>query len=328
MPYPLKLIPFQPLDGADNCYGQLNEIIGDHPFKEAGHKGLTLPQPFAVPTHFAQCGNYKDFHWPTLAELNDPFPWLDDKESQIVFDLDNNHVIQDQVLYTGLPPSPAAYQLPSIPPISSLVESIIKSPDKLFFIAHSYNHPTTCEWCLIHVAFEDSTTLSPSCLQDGRFLVEFFTLHHNYIRYNATNQRFWLQYHNSGNIATPTPYTATHLIRPSNMSEAHVKHHGLVPFHRWINLTHSDTFIHGPFDFAIVEARKTCNRISQIDWDILSKNQPLYSNTPPRFDLPSYSIHVDWNFHVAHLNTSCIQLLMAVVADNTNGESTDDKRSR
>jgi hypothetical protein len=187
-PYPLKLIPFQPLDGADNCYGQLNKIISDHPFKEAGLKGFNPPQPFAIPTHFAQCGDFKDFHWPTLAELNNPFSWLNDKESRIIFDSDNNHVVQDQVLYTGPPPSPAAYQTPPIPPISSLVASIIKSSDKLFFIAHSYNDPTMRKWRLSHIAFDDSTTLSPSRLQDGRFLVEFFTLHHDDIRYGTTPQ--------------------------------------------------------------------------------------------------------------------------------------------
>jgi hypothetical protein len=173
---------------------------------------------------------------------------------------------------------------------------------------------------------EASTTLSPSCLQDGRFLVEFFTLHHDDIRYNAINQHFWLQYHAASNIATPTPYAATHLIRPSDTSEAHAKHHGLVSFRRWINLTHSNTFIHGPFKFAVVQARKTRNCISQADWDILSKNQPLYVNPPPCFNLPSYSIHVNQNFHVTHLNTSCTQLLMAAAADNTHGKSPNDKR--
>jgi hypothetical protein len=211
-PYPLKLIPFQPLDGADNCYGQLNKIIGDHPFKEAGLKGFYPPQPFAIPTHFAQHGDFKDFYWPTLAKLNDLFPWLDDDKSRIIFNSGKDHVVQDQVLYTGPPPSPVAYQTPRIPPISSLVASIIKSSDKLFFVARSYNDPMTCKWRLIRVAFDDSTTLSPSCLQDGRFLMEFFTLHHDDIWYNATNQHFWLQYHKSGNIATPTPYAATHLI--------------------------------------------------------------------------------------------------------------------
>jgi hypothetical protein len=326
LPYPLELIPFQPLDGANNRYGQLNKIIGDHPFKEAVLEGFDPPQPFAAPTHSAQCGDYKDFHWPTLAELNDPFPWLDDKECRQALKSDDDHVIQDLVLYTGLPPTPAAYQPPRIPPTSLLVASIIKSSEKLFFIAHSYNHPMTREWHLIRVAFKASTTLSPSCLQDRRFLVEFFTLHHVDIWYNAINQCFWLQYHAASDIATPTPYATTHLIRPSNTSKTYAKHHGLVPFRRWINVTHSDTFIHGPFDFADVQARKTRDRISQANWDILSKNQPLYVNSPPRFDHPSYSIHVDQNFHVAHLNTSCTQLLMAAAADNTHGESLDDKR--
>jgi hypothetical protein len=124
-PYPLKMIPFQPLDSADNCYSQLHKIIGPSPFKEAGLKGLDPPQPFAIPSHFAQHGNLKDFHWPTLAELNDPFPWLDDKECQLTLEADDDHVIQDHVLYTGPPPSPAAYQPRCIPPISSLVASII-----------------------------------------------------------------------------------------------------------------------------------------------------------------------------------------------------------
>jgi hypothetical protein len=35
-PYPLELIPFQPLDGLDNRYGQLHKPITAHPFKEAG----------------------------------------------------------------------------------------------------------------------------------------------------------------------------------------------------------------------------------------------------------------------------------------------------
>jgi hypothetical protein len=114
-------------------------------FKEAGLKGFDPPQSFAIPSHFAQHSNFKDFHWPTLAKLNDLFPWLDDEESWLALEVDDNHVIQDHILYTEPPPSPAAYQPPCIPPISSLVASIIQLSDKLFFIAHSCNHPTTRE---------------------------------------------------------------------------------------------------------------------------------------------------------------------------------------
>jgi hypothetical protein len=37
-PYPPKLIPFQPVEGADARYGQLYKPITAHPFKEAGIK--------------------------------------------------------------------------------------------------------------------------------------------------------------------------------------------------------------------------------------------------------------------------------------------------
>jgi hypothetical protein len=82
-PYPAKLIPFEPLDGADNHYSQLYKLIGPSPYKEAGIKGFTPPQPLRAAAHFATMGNFHDFHFPTLSELNNefnPFPWKDDSE--------------------------------------------------------------------------------------------------------------------------------------------------------------------------------------------------------------------------------------------------------
>ncbi len=35
-PYPPELIPFQPVDGPDNRYGQLYKPTGASPYKEAG----------------------------------------------------------------------------------------------------------------------------------------------------------------------------------------------------------------------------------------------------------------------------------------------------
>jgi hypothetical protein len=243
-------------------------------------------------------GDYRNFHFPTLAELNNemsPFPWIDNDERIRVMSRD---MIEDQpVLYTGPPPSRAVPPLPSAPLLSSLVAGIMNSSDRLFFILHSLGHPTTCEWRLVRVAFSDSTSLSPSCLQDGRFLMEFYTLHHADIRFNASNQRYWLQYHSIGDITTPSPSTTTHLIRPSDTSEAHAARHRLVPFRHWINLLHSGTLLHGPFKFASVNGRKMRDRISPADWDALAKFSSLYQNPLPRFDLPSYSIHVDRGIH-------------------------------
>jgi hypothetical protein len=163
-------------------------------------------------------------------------------------------------------------------------------------------NPSAREWRLVRVAFSDSTALSPSCLQDGRFLVDFYVLHYSDVRYNAINQRYWLQYHSPSDIHTPTSSTTTHLIRPSDTSENHATHAKLVPFRCWINLTHTDTYLHGPFKFANVNGRKTRDRVVQADWDILSSfaSDSTFINPLPRFDLPSYSIHVDPRIHVSY----------------------------
>jgi hypothetical protein len=137
-------------------------------------------------SHFACQGNFKEFHFLTLSELNDKldsFPWMDN-DKQITL-LNPDAVEGDTVMYNGPPPSPALIQPPSIPPISRLVTSIIALFDRLFFISHSMGNVTLCEWRLVCIAF--SIALSPSCLQDGCFLVEFYTLHHDYVCFNANN---------------------------------------------------------------------------------------------------------------------------------------------
>jgi hypothetical protein len=182
-------------------------------------------------------------------------------------------------MYHGPPPPPAPLPAPpSIPPISTLVKSIIDSPDKLFFVFHLLGNPAVQEWCLVCVVFKDSTHLSPSCLQDGCLLVEFYTLRNNNICFNATNQQYWLQYHSLGNLATPTLTTTMHLIHPSDTLEALAFKQKLVPFHQWLNLTHSDTYLHGPFKFATVNGQKTLYRIAQPNWDILSHQTTRFQN--------------------------------------------------
>ena len=182
-PYPLELLPLEPIDGADNCYSQLYTPIGASPFKEAGINGFTPPQPFQLASHFLTKGDFCDFHWPTISELNDeisPFPWLDDDERSRV--LSGDDITIEPILYTGPPPSLVAPCLPDIPPLSTLVASIISSSDRLFFVSHSLGNPSAREWRLVRVAFSDSTSLSPSCIQDGRFLVDFYTLHYSDVR--------------------------------------------------------------------------------------------------------------------------------------------------
>jgi hypothetical protein len=70
-PYPPKLIPFQPVDGADTCYGQLYKPITAHPFKEARIEGFSLIQPYQAAMNLAITDHCRALHWPSLSELND-----------------------------------------------------------------------------------------------------------------------------------------------------------------------------------------------------------------------------------------------------------------
>ena len=300
-PIPENMVPFMPVDGADNQYGQLYKPIGLTPYAEAGIKGFQPPQPFKASAHFASIGTYKDFHFPTLAELIDditPYPWHNEAKKLAFYSGDQIETLP-VLAYTGPPPQPPTYSPPTIPTLPTLMASIISSSDKLFFVSHSFGNDSHREWRLMRVAFQDSVAFYPSYLQDGRFLVEFYILHDSDVRFNCINQRYWLQYHATTDIATPTSISETHLIRPSDSSNAYAKRHKLVPFRQWINLTHSDTYIHGPFDFALINGRQSRDRVSAIDWDALRSHKDMFNNTLPREDLPTYSIHVDRGAHVA-----------------------------
>jgi hypothetical protein len=128
-PYPLELIPFEPVDGCDNRFSQLWRPISKQPFADAGLNGFEPAQPFKVPAHFAAQFSPDDaFHWPSVSELNDellPFPWLPNEREA----LENDEPYSSEpVMYHGPPPEPPATS-PSIPSISDLVASIIRSND-------------------------------------------------------------------------------------------------------------------------------------------------------------------------------------------------------
>ena len=65
------------------------------------------------------------------------------------------------------------------------------------------------------------------------------------------------------------PSSDTHLMCHSDTSEAYAKCHKLFPFHCFVNLTHLDTYIHGPFKFATICGQKFRDQICQKNWDIL-----------------------------------------------------------
>jgi hypothetical protein len=166
------------------------------------------------------------------------------------------------------------------------------------------------EWRLTWVAFQDSMSLYPSCMQDGWYLLEFYICHPSNWRYNAINQCYWLQYHGIDDVTMPTASTDTNLIQPPNTSDAYAISHKLVPFRKWLNVSHLDTFIHGPFDFALIFGWKTHDCISQDDWDILAKHTSMFANPLPKFDVPTYSIHIDRGAHVMFHNKALCNILL------------------
>ena len=97
------------------------------------------------------------------------------------------------VLAMGPPPAAPAHSIPKIPAINLLMAAIINSADRLFVVSHSIGANTSREWRLVRIAFNNSMALYSSYTSDGRFLFEFYICHPSDWRYNAVNQRYWIQ---------------------------------------------------------------------------------------------------------------------------------------
>ena len=141
-----------------------------------------------------------------------------------------------------------------------------------------------------------SLSSSKNALQDGKFLVDFYMLHPSDKRCNATNQRYWLEYHPTTESFGPLHQSTAHLLRPSSEEALYASANGLKPFRQWVRLLNNDTYIHGPFNFSTLNGRVTKDRISESDWSILHKYEHLYSNQVPPMNLPRCTVHLS-QFH-------------------------------
>ena len=106
----------------------------------------------------------------------------------------------------------SALHAPTILPAAILAQQIVKSSDKLFFISHGIGARDVREWRLVRVALEATMASYSSCLVDGRYLIDFYISHPSDYRYNAINQRFWLQYHSRDDILANSTSANTHLL--------------------------------------------------------------------------------------------------------------------
>ena len=162
----------------------------------------------------------------------------------------------------------------------------------MFFITYNTPGTTVSSWHLIRVLIRDSMSLNPNAMQNGMFLVEFYICHPGNVYYNATNQRYWLEYHPLLSSSNAAQRHHAHLIRPHSSSSSYADKEGLQPFRQWVRLIHGSTYIHGPFDFAVVNGKKSRDRIALEHWQVLHARSALFSNDAPSLDLPDYSIHL------------------------------------
>ena len=88
-----------------------------------------------------------------------------------------------------------------------------------------------------------------------------------------------------------------HLVKPSEEQRTYCHNHNLVAFSEWIHIHQDDTYLHGPFNFATLNGRKTRDRVDRKDWEILSQLKEKYDNAPPSLTLSALTIHVDTNSH-------------------------------
>ena len=108
---------------------------------------------------------------------------------------------------------------------------------------------------------------NPQCFHNHRFLFDFFIEHVDDHDISLVNKRYWLEYHKlNSNVELHSKY---HLITPTALSHQVANSKSLVPYREWLHINDTKTFLHGPFNFAKVNNRKTWYHINITDWDIL-----------------------------------------------------------
>jgi hypothetical protein len=120
----------------------------------------------------------------------------------------------------------------------------------------------------------------PKLPQDGRFLMEFFIEHHRDKHLDIYSRKYWLEYHQTKfQKFLSTDY---HILQPSQYSKDTAKSMGLVPYREWMQIADSSVTLHGLFNCATLNNRKSRNRISKTDWIVLQDCETLYHNPAPK----------------------------------------------
>jgi hypothetical protein len=173
----------------------LNKETISNPYKLIGLEGSEASRPWAAPAaasriHLAVLDDIPEF--PTVKELDNEFdgwpesgnPFVDREISTPAAPLES---VKDNVLALST----------TIRTKSTIVADLVRSEDKLFFISYApERNQERKEWKLVQINFhKQSLQQYPNCLQDGRFLIEFFMEHHRDKHIDTCNRRYWLECH-------------------------------------------------------------------------------------------------------------------------------------
>ena len=184
--------------------------------------------------------------------------------------------------------------------LSILIPKLISSQDKLFFISHAYRNHRRREWKLVQLDLKATMELNPMALTDGKFLVKYLIAHPHDSNYKISQQRFWPHYHEKGR-AMDDFSTSVKFIRPAPESDVVVAKHNLTQVRFWVKLNDPTVYIHGPFEFAIINGRKSVDKIDTKDWKILKSNSDKYHDDGPSIEsrpLLFYSLYSPFIEHI------------------------------
>ena len=285
---PQSLVPHQPIQSSDQAYADLKKPTISNPYKIIGLDGYNPAQPWSAPAAASQVdlSVIDDIPpFPTVEQLDDEFdgwPKLGNPfiEREISTPATPSDTVRDNVLSLPL----------AIKTKATIVADLVRSEDKLFFVSYApERNQVRKEWKLAPVNFQKSLQQYPNCLQDGRFLMEFFIEHHRDRNLDICNRRYWLEYHKTNSYKKLS--VDYHILQPSQYSDATATSMELVPYREWMQVEDPSDALHGPFDFATLNHRKTRDRVAAKDWLVLHEHKESYSNQAPK--LSPRIMHVD-----------------------------------
>jgi hypothetical protein len=276
---PKSLIPHRPIQASDQAFGDLQKKTISNPYQLVGVEGYEPSRPWAAPAatsqiQLATLRNIPDF--PTMQELDDEYDGWPESGNPFVNKESSTPAMPTAAINDGI----CSLQT-SVRTRSSIIADLVRSEDRLFFISFAQEkNQQRREWKLVRIDFQRSLQQYPNCLQDGRFLMEFFIEHHRDQNLDICTRRYWLEYHKTNSHKSIS--VDYHILQPSQYSENTARSMGLIPYREWIQVDDPSITLHGPFNFATLNNRKTRDRVAEQDWLVLQDRKALYNNQAPK----------------------------------------------